>query len=69
MRVKPRIYRFRVLIASISRSYRPSLSNGDPVYVVATDAGMVPVVLAVSSWRQGTAERVEVLCQPLRAPG
>ncbi|MDX6359974.1 MAG: hypothetical protein QOH37_3028 [Nocardioidaceae bacterium] len=61
MMVKPRIYRFRVLIASISRSYRPTLSTGDPMYVVATDAGLVPVVQPVASWRQGTAERVEVL--------
>ena len=61
MKVKPRIYRFRVLIASISRSYRPTLSNGDPVYIVGTDGGMVPVVQAVQSWRQGTAERVEIL--------
>jgi FtsP/CotA-like multicopper oxidase with cupredoxin domain len=61
MKVKPRIYRFRVLIASIGRSYRPTLSNGDPVYIVATDDGMMPVVQAVPSWRQGTAERVEIL--------
>ena len=61
MKVKPRIYRFRVLVASISRSYRPTLSTGDPVYVVGTDAGMVPKVQAVKSWRQGTAERYEVL--------
>ena len=38
MKVKPRIYRFRVLVASISRSYRPSLSTGDPIYVVGTDS-------------------------------
>ncbi|MDQ1057416.1 spore coat protein A [Arthrobacter globiformis] len=61
MKVKPRIYRFRVLVASISRSYRPALSNGEPVYIVATDAGMTPVVQAVSSWRMGTAERTEIL--------
>ncbi len=61
MKVKPRIYRFRVLVASISRSYRPTLSNGDPVHVVGTDGGMVPVVQPVRSWRQGTGERVEVL--------
>ncbi len=61
MRVKPRIYRFRVLDASISRSYRPTLSNGDPVYVVGTDAGMTPVVQPVASWRHGTAERYEIL--------
>jgi spore coat protein A len=61
MKVKPRIYRFRVLDASISRSYRPSLSNGEPVYIVATDVGLVPVVQPVASWRQGTAERYEIL--------
>jgi FtsP/CotA-like multicopper oxidase with cupredoxin domain len=61
MKVKPRIYRFRVLVASISRSYRPTLSNGDPIYIVGTDAGMVSIVQAVPSWRQGTAERVEIL--------
>src|SRR4029077_18229141 len=61
MRVKPRIYRFRVLIGSISRSYRPTLSNGDPVHVVATDDGLVPVVQPVASWRQGTGERTEIL--------
>lgn len=61
MKVKPRIYRFRVLIGSISRSYRPTLSTGDPIYIVGTDAGMVPVVQAVPSWRQGTAERYEIL--------
>ncbi len=61
MKVKPRIYRFRVLIASISRSYRPTLSTGEPIYVVGTDAGMVPKVQPVKSWRQGTAERYEVL--------
>ena len=61
MQVKPRIYRFRVLIASIGRSYRPTLSNGDPVYLVGTDGGLVPIVQPVSSWRQGTAERYEIL--------
>ncbi|MDJ0339902.1 multicopper oxidase domain-containing protein [Cryobacterium sp. PH31-O1] len=61
MKVKPRIYRFRVLVASISRSYRPTLSTGDPMYVVGTDAGMTPIVQAVSSWRHGTAERYEIL--------
>jgi FtsP/CotA-like multicopper oxidase with cupredoxin domain len=61
MKVKPRIYRFRVLDASVSRSYRPTLSTGDPVYIVATDAGMTPIVQAVASWRHGNAERYEIL--------
>jgi spore coat protein A len=61
MKVKPRVYRFRVLAASISRSWRFSLSTGDPFYVVGTDAGMTPTVQAVSSWRHGPSERYEVL--------
>ncbi len=61
MKVKRRVYRFRVLVASISRSYRFALSTGEPFYVVGTDGGMTPTVQAVSSWRQGTAERYEVL--------
>jgi FtsP/CotA-like multicopper oxidase with cupredoxin domain len=61
MKVKPRVYRFRVLAASISRSWRFTLSNGAPIYVVGTDAGMTPKVNAVPSWRHGVAERYEVL--------
>lgn len=61
MRVKPRVYRFRVLVAAVSRSFRFTLSSGQPVHIVATDAGMTPNVAAVSSWRHGAAERYEVL--------
>ncbi|MCY7405515.1 MAG: multicopper oxidase domain-containing protein, partial [Cryobacterium sp.] len=61
MKVKPRIYRFRVLVASISRSYRPTLSTGEPIYIVGTDGGMTPTVQAVRSWRHSTAERYEIL--------
>ncbi|MEV6596133.1 multicopper oxidase domain-containing protein [Actinoplanes sp. NPDC051346] len=61
MRVKPRVYRFRVLVASISRSYRFTLSTGDAMHVVATDAGMTPKVAAVPSYRQAPAERYEIL--------
>jgi spore coat protein A len=61
MKVKPRVYRFRVLAAGISRSFRFQLSTGDPFYIVGTDAGMTPKVTPVSSWRHGVAERYEVL--------
>ncbi|GAA3323670.1 multicopper oxidase family protein [Paeniglutamicibacter sulfureus] len=61
MKVQPRVYRFRVLNASISRSYRPTLSTGDPMYVVATDGGLMPRSQAVKYWRHGMAERYEVL--------
>jgi FtsP/CotA-like multicopper oxidase with cupredoxin domain len=61
MKVKPRVYRFRILSASVSRSWRFALSTGDPCYLVGTDAGLTPKVQALASWRHGTAERYEVL--------
>jgi FtsP/CotA-like multicopper oxidase with cupredoxin domain len=61
MKVKRRIYRFRFLVASISRSYRFQLGNGDPVTMVATDGGLMPKARQVSQWRQASAERYEVL--------
>ncbi len=42
MKVKQRVYRFRVLNASPSRSYRPTFAPAIPVYVIATDGGLVP---------------------------
>jgi FtsP/CotA-like multicopper oxidase with cupredoxin domain len=61
MPVQRRIYRFRILNASIARSYRPQLSTGDPLTVVATDGGLMPAAQQVSSYRHGGAERYEVL--------
>ena len=61
MKVKPRLYRVRALVASISRPRHPTLPTGDRVFIGGTDAGMVPVVQAVKSWQQGTAERCEKL--------
>jgi spore coat protein A, manganese oxidase len=61
MRVKRRVYRFRILDVSISRSYRFRLSTGDPVTMVATDGGLMPRSREVEQWRQATAERYEVL--------
>ncbi|MFF2243492.1 multicopper oxidase family protein [Arthrobacter sp. NPDC058130] len=61
MKVQKRVYRFRILNCSISRSLRPTLSTGDPVVVVGTDGGLVPVTQSVVSWRHGGAERYEVL--------
>ena len=61
MKVKRRVYRFRVLNASPSRSYRPTLSPAAPVYMVATDGGLMPKTQQVASWRHGNAERYEIL--------
>ena len=61
VQVKRRVYRFRILNASISRSYRPQLGPGDPMTVVATDGGLMPVAKTVTSYRHGNAERYEIL--------
>jgi FtsP/CotA-like multicopper oxidase with cupredoxin domain len=61
MKVKPAIYRFRMLNSSISRSYRPRLSNGEPLVIVATDGGLMPKPQPVAEYRHGGAERYELL--------
>ena len=61
MRVKARVYRFRILNASISRSYRPALSTGEALTIVATDGGMMPRPQPVLTYRHAPAERYEVL--------
>ena len=64
MNVEPRLYRFRILNASVSRSYDWQFHDGRssvPMTVVATDAGLVPQPQVVSSFRHGMAERYEIL--------
>jgi spore coat protein A, manganese oxidase len=61
MKVQRRVYRFRVLNASISRSYRPTLSPAGSLHMVATDGGLMPATKAVTSYRHGGAERYEFL--------
>lgn len=70
MNVKRRVYRFRLLNASVSRSYQPYLSTRDAVHMVATDGGLMPVTQAVTRWRHAPAERYEFLVDFSRyAPG
>lgn len=61
MRVEQRKYRFRILNASISRGYRLQLSNGRPLVVIATDAGLMATAQRVASLKIGMAERYEVV--------
>ncbi|MFJ6278698.1 multicopper oxidase family protein [Arthrobacter subterraneus] len=61
MKVQRRVYRFRILNASISRSFRPTLSTGEGVHIVATDGGLMPKTQTVDSWRHAGAERYEIL--------
>ena len=61
MKVARRKYRFRILDASISRSYNLSLSTGDPMWVIATDGGLMPAPQKVTSFRMLGGERYEVV--------
>src|SRR4051794_20842004 len=68
MKVEPRKYRFRILNASVSRSYRFALTQADttlredlPMTMIATDGGLMPAPQSVASWRHGMAERYEVI--------
>jgi len=61
MKVQKRIYRFRVLNCSISRSVRLMLSTGDPLIIVGTDGGLIPTPQKVANYRHGGAERYEML--------
>jgi spore coat protein A, manganese oxidase len=61
MKVEPRVYRFRILNAAVSRGYRVKLSDGRPMALVGTDAGLTTKVNYLTSFRIGMAERYEVL--------
>lgn len=61
MKVAKRKYRFRILNASISRSYKWFLDNGASMQVIGTDAGLMPKPQTVTSFRHGVAERYEVV--------
>jgi spore coat protein A, manganese oxidase len=61
MRVERRKYRFRMLNASLSRSYRLRLSTGEPFTMIAGDDGLAPVPQRVADFRHGMAERYEMV--------
>jgi spore coat protein A, manganese oxidase len=61
MNVERRKYRFRILNASVSRSYRWVLSTGEPLVVIGTDGGLMSRPRPVATLRHGMAERYEVV--------
>jgi spore coat protein A, manganese oxidase len=61
MEVEPRKYRFRILNASISRSFDLALDTGDPMTVIGTDGGLMPHPQEISHFRIGSAERYETV--------
>jgi uncharacterized membrane protein YgcG len=61
MAVQRRKYRFRILNASISRSYDYRLSSGEPLVVIGTDGGLMAHPQPVAHVKHGMAERYEVV--------
>jgi FtsP/CotA-like multicopper oxidase with cupredoxin domain len=61
MQVERRKYRFRILNASVSRSYGLQLDSGEPLIVIGTDGGLMPHPQPVSRLKSGMAERYEVV--------
>jgi spore coat protein A len=61
MTVEPRKYRFRVLNASVSRSYDLSLDTGEPLIVIGTDGGLMPHPQPCAHVKVAMAERYEIV--------
>ena len=61
MKVERRKYRFRVLNASVSRSYDLSLDTNEPLIVIGTDGGLMPHPQYCSHVKVGMAERYEIV--------
>jgi spore coat protein A len=61
MRVERRKYRFRMLNASVSRSFRLRLSTGEPITMIASEGGLAPAPQPVADFRFGMAERYEMV--------
>ena len=61
MKVERRKYRFRILNASVTRSYRWQLDTGDPLVVIGTDGGLTAAPQPVRTLTHGNAERYEVI--------
>lgn len=61
MKVKRRLYRFRILNSSLSRSYRLALDNGAPFTVIGSDAGLMAAPVTTTELIVGMSERYDVV--------
>lgn len=61
MEVANRKYRFRVLNASVSRSYKLALNTGDDLIVIGTDVGLMSAPVNTKDLRLGMAERYDII--------
>ena len=68
MQVERRKYRFRVLNACISRSYRLRLNTGDALTMIGTDGGLMPSPVDVVNFRIAPGERYEFVIDFAKYP-
>jgi spore coat protein A len=61
MEVSTRKYRFRLLNGSNARLFRLALSTRDPFTLIATDGGLLPAPVLLTSLPLAMAERAEVI--------
>jgi spore coat protein A len=59
--VEPRRYRFRILNAANGRFFHVSLSNGQKLYQIGTDQGLLPAPVALESFLIAPGERMDVV--------
>ena len=69
MQVERRKYRFRILAATISRSFNLSLDSGDLMTIIGTDGGLVPIAKRsrASVRRQPSATRWSSTSRSIRS--
>ena len=61
LKVERRLYRFRLLNASVSRGYLFRLSTGGPMTIIRTDGGFLQRPVTVTQFKASMAERYELL--------
>jgi spore coat protein A, manganese oxidase len=70
MKVARRKYRFRILNASMSRSFNIEMDSGDNFTVIGSDGGLMPTPQKIRRIKIGSGERYEVVVDFARfAPG
>lgn len=69
LNVEPRKYRFRLLNASNSRTYKFQLSNLRPFYLIGTDGGLLTRPIKVESLDVSPAERIDIVVDFSRLGG
>ncbi|MFC7372455.1 multicopper oxidase family protein [Fictibacillus iocasae] len=61
LKVEPRKYRFRLLNASNTRTYKFQFSNNMPFFLIGTDGGLLARPIQVSSLDVSPAERIDIV--------